>query len=89
MLSLALFERSNDDADSHPFDGDLYHYKTLFFNVPIYMLTLFDREINPLSNGVNIQVGSTINSVFKLKITSSIARSLDHHSQSSRGPREG
>ena len=54
MISLALFGESNNDVDYHMFDDDLCHFETLFFIAPIYILILFNRELNSLSNGVNV-----------------------------------
>ena len=54
MLSFALFDRSKNDTDLYLFDDDMYHFKTLVLITPIYTLILFDRELNSLSNSINI-----------------------------------
>ena len=68
LFSVARYDRSNTDADSHLFDGDISIFKTLFFIAPIYILIPIDREISSLLIGGNIEIGVIDNSVLQIYI---------------------
>ena len=68
LFSVARYDRSNTDADSHLFDGDISIFKTLFFIAPIYILMPIDREISSLLISCNIEIGVIDNSVLQIYI---------------------